>query len=43
MQRVLCSQWTWTEMSVVWCIALSVLNMLQVYFDHYDINLMLKS
>ncbi len=28
MQRVLCSWWTWTEMSVVWCIALFILNML---------------
>ncbi len=43
MQRVLCSQWTWTEMSVVWRIALSVLDMLQAYFDHHDTNSMLKS
>jgi len=43
MQRVLCSQWTWTEMNVIWCIALSVLNMLQVYLNHHDTSSMLKS
>ncbi len=43
MQKVLCSQWTWIEMNVVWCIVLSVLNMLQVYLNHHDISLMLRS
>ncbi len=42
MQRVLCSWWTWTEMNVVWCITLSVLNMLWVYFNHCDTSLMLR-